>query len=117
MHWKVAIGLVLALACAAGASVSGLWKQKGAVEVDDVDIRRPVQTAVALFRSKWFAIGWLAAAAFTLHLILQAWPARKRLARSLWGELISMAALTLTGRPRTPRSWSPRRSSTSSSAT
>jgi multidrug transporter EmrE-like cation transporter len=65
---KVVIGLVLALACAAGASVSGLWKQKGVVEVDDVDIRHPVHTAVALFRSKWFAIGWLAAAvAWLLH--------------------------------------------------
>jgi drug/metabolite transporter (DMT)-like permease len=68
VHLQVVIGLVLALACAAGASVSGLWKQKGVVEVDEVDIRRPVHTAVALFRSKWFAIGWLAAAvAWLLH--------------------------------------------------
>ena len=68
MHPQVIIGLVLAVACAAGASVSGLWKQKGVVEVDDVDIRRPVHTAVTLFRSKWFAIGWLAAAgAWLLH--------------------------------------------------
>lgn len=68
MHLRVVIGLVLALACAGGASLSGLWKQKGVVEVGDVDIRRPVQTAVALFRSKWFAIGWiLAVVAWLLH--------------------------------------------------
>jgi drug/metabolite transporter (DMT)-like permease len=68
VHLQVVIGLVLALACAGGASLSGLWKQKGAVEVGDVDIRRPVQTALALFRSKWFAIGWiLAVIAWLLH--------------------------------------------------
>jgi drug/metabolite transporter (DMT)-like permease len=68
MHVTVLLGLALALACAIGASVSGLWKQKGAVQVKDVDIRRPVETALALFRSKWFLIGWLAAAvAWGLH--------------------------------------------------
>lgn len=68
MHLRVVIGLLLALACAGGASLSGLWKQRGAVEVGDVDIRRPVQTAVALFRSKWFAIGWIVAViAWLLH--------------------------------------------------
>jgi drug/metabolite transporter (DMT)-like permease len=45
-----------------------LWKQKGAVQAGDVDVRRPVQSAVALFRSKWFAIGWFVAViAWLLH--------------------------------------------------
>ncbi len=64
----VLIGLVLALACAAGASLGGLWKQKGAVRTQGVDIRRPKESALALFRSKWFMIGWLAAVgAWLLH--------------------------------------------------
>jgi drug/metabolite transporter (DMT)-like permease len=68
MHSRVLVGLLLALACAGGASLGGLWKQKGAVHVRDVDIRHPVQSAVALFRSKWFAIGWLTAVlAWLLH--------------------------------------------------
>ncbi len=68
VHLRVVIGLVLALACAGGASLSGLWKQKGAVQAGDVDVRRPVQTALALFRSKWFAIGWIVAViAWLLH--------------------------------------------------
>ena len=68
MHLRVVIGLFLALACAGSASLSGLWKQKGAVQAGDVDVRRPVQTAVALFRSKWFAIGWIVAViAWLLH--------------------------------------------------
>lgn len=61
MRVTVLIGLVLAVACAAGASLGGLWKQKGAVHCDTIDFRRPKESAVALFRSKWFMIGWLAA--------------------------------------------------------
>jgi drug/metabolite transporter (DMT)-like permease len=62
------IGLLLALACASGASLGGLWKQKGAVQTDAVDIRHPLQSAGALFRSKWFVIGWITAAvAWLLH--------------------------------------------------
>lgn len=68
MHAQVMVGLALALACAAGASISGLWKQKGAVQASDVDIRHPLQSAGALFRSKWFVIGWIAAViAWLLH--------------------------------------------------
>ncbi len=68
MHLSVLIGLLLALACACGASLGGLWKQKGAVQTQDVDIRHPLQSTAALFRSKWFVIGWIAAAiAWLLH--------------------------------------------------
>jgi drug/metabolite transporter (DMT)-like permease len=68
MHLSVLLGLVLALACALGASVSGLWKQKGALQTQDVDIRRPIESAAALFRSKWFLIGWIAAViAWLMH--------------------------------------------------
>ncbi len=69
MHVTVLIGLALALTCAAVASLGGLWKQKGAVHCDSVDIRRPKQSALNLFRSKWFMIGWLAAVgAWLLHI-------------------------------------------------
>ncbi len=68
MHAGVLIGLLLALACAAGASLGGLWKQKGAVQTEGVDIRHPVHSAAALFRSRWFVIGWITAAiAWLLH--------------------------------------------------
>jgi drug/metabolite transporter (DMT)-like permease len=66
---KVLFGLALALACAIGASLSGLWKQKGAVQTRDVDIRHPIESAVALFQSKWFLIGWIGAViAWLLHI-------------------------------------------------
>ena len=68
MHLRVLVGVLLALGCAAGASLGGLWKQKGAVATRDVDIRHPWESAVALFRSKWFVIGWITAAvAWLLH--------------------------------------------------
>lgn len=68
MHASVLLGLAFALACAIGASLSGLWKQKGAVQTKDVDIRRPIESAAALFRSKWFLIGWIVAVvAWLLH--------------------------------------------------
>src|SRR5690242_8030945 len=68
MHPTVLLGLALALACAIAASLSGLWKQKGAVQTQDVDVRCPVKSAVALFRSKWFVIGWVGAViAWLLH--------------------------------------------------
>src|SRR2546421_9627219 len=69
MRFPVLVGLLLALACAAAASLAALWKQKGAVQTGDVDIRHPLQTAIALFRSKWFAIGWVVAlVAWLLHI-------------------------------------------------
>jgi drug/metabolite transporter (DMT)-like permease len=69
MHLGVLIGLLLALICGVGASLSGLWKQKGAVQAADVDIRHPLASAMTLFRSKWFAIGWITAAiAWGLHI-------------------------------------------------
>jgi hypothetical protein len=68
MHSTVLIGLLLALACACGASLGGLLKQKGAVQTQDVDIRHPWRSAAALFRSKWFVVGWITAAfAWLLH--------------------------------------------------
>src|SRR5437588_2402406 len=68
MRPQVLAGLGLAVACALGTNLGGLWKQKGALATDDVDIRRPVQTAVALFRSKWWTIGWIVAAVgWALH--------------------------------------------------
>jgi drug/metabolite transporter (DMT)-like permease len=64
----VIVGLALALACALGTSVSFLLKHRGAVAAEPVQTRHPLHSAIALFRSKWFAIGWLVAvAAWLLH--------------------------------------------------
>ncbi len=61
-------GLLLALFCAAATNLAFLWKHKGAVAAPEVDMRHPVKSAAGLFRSKWFAVGFLVAVgAWVLH--------------------------------------------------
>jgi drug/metabolite transporter (DMT)-like permease len=61
-------GLVLALASALGTNVAFLFKQRGAVLAPPVRGRHPLRSAVGLFRSRWFLLGWaVAVAAWGLH--------------------------------------------------
>jgi drug/metabolite transporter (DMT)-like permease len=56
------------LLSALGTNLAFLFKYKGAVAAPDVDMRHPVRSAVDLFRSKWWSVGWgVAAVAFALH--------------------------------------------------
>ena len=62
------IGISLALLCALITNLGFLLKHKGACAAPDVDFRRPVRSAIGLWKSRWFAIGMLVAAgAFALH--------------------------------------------------
>src|SRR4029079_15844884 len=62
------LGLLLALGSALATNVAFLFKYRGAVLVAPIRVRHPLGSAVALFRSKWFAIGWLVAIlAWSLH--------------------------------------------------
>ena len=62
------VGLALAVACAVGTSVAFLFKHRGAVAAPPVRIRHPLRSAVDLFRSRWFAVGWMVAVgAWALH--------------------------------------------------
>ena len=62
------LGLLLALASALATNVAFLLKYRGAVLVAPIRVRHPLASAAALFRSKWFAIGWLVAIlAWILH--------------------------------------------------
>jgi drug/metabolite transporter (DMT)-like permease len=64
----VILGLALALACAAGTSISFLLKQRGAVAAPPVRVRHPLRSALDLFRSRSFALGWIVAVgAWVLH--------------------------------------------------
>ena len=64
----VGIGLICALLSALGTNLAFLFKHRGAVAAPDVDVRHPLRSAVDLFRSKWWSIGWgVAAVAFALH--------------------------------------------------
>ena len=57
----VELGILLALFCALATNFGFLWKHKGACAAPDVEWRHPVRSAVALYSSKWFALGMLVA--------------------------------------------------------
>jgi len=61
-------GLILALASAAATNIAFLFKHRGAVLAEPIRVRHPLRSAAALFRSKWFAVGWVVAiVAWGLH--------------------------------------------------
>jgi hypothetical protein len=62
------LGITLALACALTTNVGFLYKHRGACAAPSVDMRRPWQTAKALFASPLFTIGWvIGAGAWVFH--------------------------------------------------
>jgi drug/metabolite transporter (DMT)-like permease len=64
----VGVGLACALLSALGTNLAFLFKHRGALAAPDVDMRHPLRSAIDLFRSKWWSIGWgVAGAAFALH--------------------------------------------------
>jgi hypothetical protein len=61
-------GLGLAFGSAFVTNVAFLMRHRGAVAAPDVDIRRPVRSAIDLFSKKWWSIGFAGAAvAWGLH--------------------------------------------------
>jgi hypothetical protein len=67
MGWEAGAGL--ALGSALVTNLGFLWRHRGAVAAPDVDIRRPLHSAICLFRSKWWTIGYVAAfIAWLLHI-------------------------------------------------
>jgi hypothetical protein len=67
------LGIALALACAAMANLGMLCKHRGACESPEISLRRPWRSAAALFRSRWWTIGFaVAAAAWVLHVAAMA---------------------------------------------
>jgi drug/metabolite transporter (DMT)-like permease len=64
----VFLGLILAIASALGTSTSFLLKARGAAAAPPVRVRHPLRSTADLFRSRWFAVGWIVAmAAWLLH--------------------------------------------------
>jgi drug/metabolite transporter (DMT)-like permease len=62
------LGLLLALASALGTNVAFLFKHRGAVLAPPIRARHPLRSAAGLFRSRWFAVGWIVAIfAWGLH--------------------------------------------------
>jgi drug/metabolite transporter (DMT)-like permease len=90
----VQIGLLLALVCAFATNLAFLWKHRGAVAAPDVDIRHPLGSAAALFRSKWWAIGFgVALVAWILHVAALALAPISLVQAVISGGLVFLAVL------------------------
>jgi multidrug transporter EmrE-like cation transporter len=64
----IGVGLICALLSALGTNLAFLFKHRGAVAAPDVVMRHPLRSAIDLFRSRWWSIGWgVAGVAFALH--------------------------------------------------
>lgn len=64
------VGLGLALVSALATNLSSLLKARGAPLARPIRVRHPVRSATDLFRSRWFAVGWIVALfAWVLHVL------------------------------------------------
>src|ERR1039458_7880015 len=64
----IEIGLMVAIASALVTSLSFLFKQRGAAASPEITLRHPIKSALGLFASKWWILGWcLALVAWVLH--------------------------------------------------
>jgi drug/metabolite transporter (DMT)-like permease len=89
------LGLGIALVCAVGTSLSGLFKARGAVAITrPVQVRHPFRSAADLFSSRWFAIGWVVALlAWGLHIEALALAPLSSVQAVLAGGLVFLAVL------------------------
>ena len=68
MTLALGLGLGLAVLSAAASQVGFLLRHRGATAAPEVNIRRPLRSAIGLFRSKWWTIGYgVAALAYVFH--------------------------------------------------
>ena len=64
------VGLLFALGCALLTNVALLCKHRGALEAPAVAFSQPLRSAAALFRSRWWTIGFaVALVAWSLHVV------------------------------------------------
>ena len=88
------IGILLALACAFATNLGFLYKHRGACAAATVDVRHPLASARALFRSKWFAIGMaVAVGAWLLHVAALALAPLSMVQAVLSGGIVLLAVM------------------------
>ncbi len=59
---------MLALASAVATNLAFLFKHRGAVLAPPIQVRHPLRSAIGLFSSRWFLVGWMVAVvAWVLH--------------------------------------------------
>jgi multidrug transporter EmrE-like cation transporter len=88
------LGLALAALSAVAGNLGSLFRQRGAVEAPDIDVRHPLRSAIGLFRSKWWTIGYLIAfGAWGLHVSALSLAALSLVQAVLAGGIVFLAVL------------------------
>jgi multidrug transporter EmrE-like cation transporter len=102
------LGILLALACAFVANLGFFYKYRGANSVPKVQVRHPLQSAKALYSSKWFALGMLiASCSWGLHVTALALAPMSVIQVSLAAGVVLIAVMAdrLFGFEVGPRQW------------
>jgi drug/metabolite transporter (DMT)-like permease len=90
----IELGIILALLCALFSNLGFLYKHRGACEAPDVCWKRPIGSAIALYKSKWFAIGMgVATFAWVLHVAALAFAPLSLVQAVLSGGLVFLTVL------------------------
>jgi drug/metabolite transporter (DMT)-like permease len=88
------LGLILAVGSALGTNLGFLFKYRGAVLAASIQIRHPVRSAANLFRSRWFAVGWVVSVvAWALHVAALSLAPLSSVQAVLSGGLVFLAVL------------------------
>ena len=88
------LGLIFALGSAFGTNLGFLLKHRGAVLAPPIRVRHPVRSAADLFRSRWFAVGWLVSfVAWGLHVEALSLASLSSVQAVLSGGLVFLAVL------------------------
>ena len=86
------LGLLFALASALTTNVALLCKHRGAMAAPSVELRHPLASAVALFRSRWWTIGFgIALGAWGLHVVALAVAPLSLVETTISGGLVLLA--------------------------
>ena len=102
------LGLIFALGSAFGTNLGFLLKHRGAVLAPPIRVRHPVRSAADLFRSRWFAVGWLVSfVAWGLHVEALSLASLSSVQAVLSGGLVFLAVLAerFFGFPLGRRQW------------
>lgn len=90
----IQLGILLALLGAFTSNLGFLLKHRGACAAPDVDMRHPLRSGVALFRSRWFAIGMgVALVAWIFHVAAIALAPLSLVQAVISGGLVFLAVL------------------------
>lgn len=105
---SVQAGIGLALLATLMANLASLLKHRGCQHVAPVEIRRPLRSARGLAASRWFAAGWvLAAAAWLVHVAALSMAPISLVQAVLAGGAVTLAVMSqrLFGNPVERRQW------------